>query len=43
SELHSAFAFMNNIKLWGTSAIVNGTEIEQYITLGAVCIAIVRQ
>ncbi|OCG18764.1 hypothetical protein A9G23_10195 [Gilliamella sp. App4-10] len=40
SELHSAFAFMNNIKLWGTSAIVNGTEIEQYITLGAVCIAI---
>ncbi|MCX8711494.1 miniconductance mechanosensitive channel MscM [Gilliamella sp. B2969] len=40
SELHSAFAFMNNIKLWGTSTIVNGVEIEQYITLGAVCIAI---
>ncbi|WP_141674421.1 mechanosensitive ion channel domain-containing protein, partial [Gilliamella sp. wkB108] len=40
SELHSAFAFMNNIKLWGTSAVVNGTEIEQYITLGALCIAI---
>ncbi|OCG23345.1 hypothetical protein A9G45_02860 [Gilliamella sp. HK2] len=40
SELHSAFAFMNNIKLWKTNAIVNGTEIEQYITLGAVCIAI---
>ncbi|OCG07720.1 hypothetical protein A9G13_05770 [Gilliamella sp. wkB178] len=40
SELHSAFAFMNNIKLWGTSAIVKGVEIEQYITLGAVCIAI---
>jgi miniconductance mechanosensitive channel len=40
SELHSAFAFMNNIKLWGTSTIVNGAEIEQYITLGAVCIAI---
>ena len=40
SELHSAFAFMNNIKLWGTSVIVNGTEVEQYITLGAVCIAI---
>lgn len=40
SELHSAFAFMNNIKLWGTSVIINGTEVEQYITLGAVCIAI---
>ena len=40
SELHSAFAFMNNIKLWGTSTIINGTEIEQHITLGAVCIAI---
>lgn len=40
SELHSAFAFMNNIKLWGTTTIINGTEVEQYITLGAVCIAI---
>ncbi|MCX8600949.1 MULTISPECIES: miniconductance mechanosensitive channel MscM [unclassified Gilliamella] len=40
SELHSAFAFMNNIKLWGTTIIVNGTEAEQYITLGAVFIAI---
>ena len=40
SELHSAFAFMNNIRLWGTSTIINGNEIEQHITLGAVCIAI---
>ena len=40
SELHSAFAFMNNIKLWGTSTIINGNEIEQHITLGSVCIAI---
>lgn len=40
SELHSAFAFMNNIKLWGTTTIINGTEVEQYITLGALCIAI---
>lgn len=40
SELHSAFAFMNNIKLWGTTTIVNGAEIEQYITLGSLCIAI---
>ncbi|MDF7667380.1 miniconductance mechanosensitive channel MscM [Orbaceae bacterium ESL0727] len=40
SELHSAFAFMNNIRLWGTSSIVKGVEIEQYITLGALFIAI---
>ncbi|MDF7670093.1 miniconductance mechanosensitive channel MscM [Orbaceae bacterium ESL0721] len=40
SELHSAFSFMNNIRLWGTSSIIKGVEVEQYITLGALFIAI---
>lgn len=40
SELHSAFAFMNNIKLWNTYSVVNGTDIEQYISLGALFIAV---
>lgn len=40
SELHSAFAFMENIKLWGTKTIINGVEIDQYITLSSVFIAI---
>ncbi|WP_392563811.1 miniconductance mechanosensitive channel MscM [Orbus wheelerorum] len=40
SELHSAFAFMDNIKLWGTKTVISGVEIEQYITLSSVFIAI---
>lgn len=40
SELHSAFAFMDNIRLWGTNSVVNGVEVEQYITLGSLFIAI---
>lgn len=40
SELHSAFAFMDNIKLWGTKSVINGIEIEQYITLSSLFIAI---
>lgn len=40
SELHSAFAFMDNIKLWGTKSVINGVEIEQYISLSSVFIAI---
>ena len=40
SELHSAFAFMDNIKLWRTKAIINGTEVEQYISLSSLFIAI---
>lgn len=41
SELHSAFAFMDNIKLWTTNVIgPNGTETDQSITLGSVFIAV---
>lgn len=40
SELHSAFAFMDNIKLWTTKmAAPNGIEIDQSITLGSFFIA----
>lgn len=40
SELHSAFAFMENIKLWGSKSVINGIEVEQYITLSSVFIAV---
>lgn len=40
SELHSAFAFMENIKLWGTKVIINGNEVEHYISLSSLFIAI---
>lgn len=40
SELHSAFAFMDNIKLWGSKSVINGVEVEQYITLSSVFIAV---
>lgn len=40
SELHSAFAFMENIKLWSTKIVINGNEIEQNITLSSFFIAI---
>lgn len=40
SELHSAFAFMENIKLWGSKSVINGVEVEQYITLSSVFIAV---
>ncbi|WVD64764.1 miniconductance mechanosensitive channel MscM [Utexia brackfieldae] len=41
SELHSAFAFMENIKLWTSSVSgPNGSEVDQSITLASVFIAI---
>lgn len=40
SELHSAFSFMQNIKLWVTTTSINGVDAEEYITLSSVCIAI---
>lgn len=40
SELHSAFAFMDKIQLWSANAVVNGVEVSESITLGAVFIAI---
>ncbi|MDN6116401.1 MAG: miniconductance mechanosensitive channel MscM, partial [Enterobacterales bacterium] len=40
SELHSAFAFLENISLWDVTSSAKGVESIQPITLGAVLIAI---
>lgn len=40
SELHSAFAFLENIRLWDVTSSSQGVETLQPITLGAVLIAI---
>ncbi|WP_075182763.1 miniconductance mechanosensitive channel MscM [Pantoea sp. 1.19] len=40
SEIHSAFGFLENIKLWDVTTNVQGIESQQPITLGAVLIAI---
>lgn len=40
SEIHSAFGFLENIKLWDVTSTVNGIDIAQPITMGAVLIAI---
>ncbi|MCA5921644.1 miniconductance mechanosensitive channel MscM [Pectobacterium brasiliense] len=40
SEIHSAFAFLENISLWDVSSTVKGVESVQAITLGSVLIAI---
>lgn len=40
SEIHSAFAFIGNISLWGVTSMVNGVETTHPITLGAAIIAI---
>ncbi|WP_024547701.1 miniconductance mechanosensitive channel MscM [Siccibacter turicensis] len=40
SEIHSAFGFLENIKLWDVSSTVQGVESLEPITLGAVFIAI---
>jgi small-conductance mechanosensitive channel len=40
SEIHSAFGFLENIHLWNVSSTVQGIEVIQPITLGAVLIAI---
>nr|WP_113868454.1 miniconductance mechanosensitive channel MscM [Brenneria salicis]NMN90389.1 potassium efflux system protein [Brenneria salicis ATCC 15712 = DSM 30166]RBP59642.1 potassium efflux system protein [Brenneria salicis ATCC 15712 = DSM 30166]RLM29774.1 miniconductance mechanosensitive channel MscM [Brenneria salicis ATCC 15712 = DSM 30166] len=40
SEIHSAFAFLENISLWDVSSTVKGVESVQSITLGAILIAI---
>ncbi|WP_409311219.1 miniconductance mechanosensitive channel MscM [Pectobacterium sp. B1J-3] len=40
SEIHSAFAFLENISLWDVSSTVKGVESVQSITLGSVLIAI---
>ncbi|MCG8157750.1 miniconductance mechanosensitive channel MscM [Brenneria goodwinii] len=40
SEIHSAFAFMENISLWDVTSTVRGVESVQSITLGSVLIAV---
>lgn len=40
SEIHSAFSFLENIKLWDVSSTTQGVESMQPITLGHVLIAI---
>lgn len=41
SEMYSAFAFMDNIKLWTTKTLApNGTEIDESITLASVFISV---
>ena len=40
SEIHSAFGFLENIRLWDASTTVQGVESLQPITLGSVLIAI---
>lgn len=40
SEIHSAFGFLENIRLWDVSTTVQGGENLQSITLGALLIAV---
>jgi len=40
SEIHSAFGFLENIRLWDVSTTIQGVESIQPITLGSVLIAI---
>ena len=40
SEIHSAFGFLENIKLWDVSSTVKGVESIQPITLASVLIAV---
>lgn len=40
SEIHSAFGFLENIRLWDVSSTINGIESVQPITMGSLLIAI---
>jgi len=40
SEIHSAFGFLENIRLWDVTTTIQGVESQHPITLGAVLIAI---
>ncbi|KMJ46089.1 mechanosensitive channel protein [Xenorhabdus khoisanae] len=40
SELHSAFSFLENIRLWNVSTTINGVDTVQPITLGSILVAI---
>lgn len=40
SEMHSAFSFLENIKLWDVTSTIQGVESNQAITLGSLLIAV---
>jgi potassium efflux system protein len=40
SEIHSAFGFLENIRLWDVSSTINGIDSVQAITMGSLLIAI---
>ncbi|WP_240651698.1 miniconductance mechanosensitive channel MscM [Serratia microhaemolytica] len=40
SEIHSAFGFLENIRLWEVSSMVNGMSVAVPITMGSVLIAV---
>lgn len=40
SEIHSAFGFLENIRLWDVSSTINGIESVQPITMGSLLIAV---
>ncbi|OBU09430.1 miniconductance mechanosensitive channel MscM [Morganella psychrotolerans] len=40
SELHTAFSFLENIRLWDVTSSINGVDTLQPITLGSIFVAI---
>ncbi|XZQ55090.1 MAG: miniconductance mechanosensitive channel MscM [Arsenophonus sp.] len=40
SEIHSAFSFLENIRLWNVTTTINGVDSIQYITLSSLFITI---
>ena len=40
SELHTAFSFLENIRLWDVTSTINGVDTIQAITMGSIFIAI---
>ncbi|MDD9340742.1 MAG: miniconductance mechanosensitive channel MscM [Providencia heimbachae] len=40
SELHTAFSFLENIRLWDVTSTINGVDTIQPITMGSIFIAI---
>lgn len=40
SELHTAFSFLENIRLWDVTSTINGVDTVQPITMGSIFIAI---
>ncbi|WP_163497641.1 hypothetical protein, partial [Escherichia coli] len=40
SELHTAFSFLENIRLWDVTSTINGVDTVQPNTMGSIFIAI---